>query len=142
AGCRGPCAVELPLVCTGSKAGDRGQSETRAIFEIFLKKRGLNVAAEIVACRMSGVQRAPLGLYGVAIAQPTAVIPRSEHKEEPTICVVRCERGVFSLRAPHVLLVPVAADEQRGHGDLREMRLNRHCLPERRIRWLGNKGAS
>ncbi len=53
--------------------------------------------------------------------------PGTEDEEVFVIRVVRLELGVLLLRAPHIFLVVVAADGERGHGDRVEVRARRRA---------------
>ena len=52
---------------------------------------------------------------------------------------MRTQRRILRLRSPHVFLVPVTAHLKRRNFRLREMRLNRHVLPELHVARLRQK---
>src|SRR5216684_2442153 len=99
------------------------------------EKWRFNLRAELIADGRAPIESAQTP----SCAGPLAVIPRTEHDENFVLRVVRLQRGIFSLRAPHVFLIPVAADFQRGNFHARFVRLDGAGTPESVIAGMSEK---
>src|SRR5271170_7229537 len=125
-GPRRPLVVAHPAVGSGLEGCGVFEVKAGLILEIVRKEGRFDLLTELVSGGGSEIDHSKTS----CCRAPLTMIPWSENDEYFMVGVVRLQRGVFSLRSPHIFLVPPASDLERGNLDLREVRLHGARTPE------------
>src|SRR5579875_3546899 len=124
-----PLCVALPLVGAGAEGESVLEIKAGLAFEVVGEKGRFHVLAKVISGGGAEIDRAEIarGLH------PAAVVPGADDEVDAVRrivgLIVLFKRGVLGLWAPHVLLIPPAADFERRHGDAGEVRLDSALLP-------------
>src|ERR1035438_9406363 len=121
-----PRVVLLPLIRAGFESGGFGLVELALAAQPVIEPGLENVVAVIRAGVGAEVDRAEAG----AGAVPAAVIPRAGNEVIEMPSIVRLERGVDTLRAVEIFLVPPAGDVHDGNLDGVQIGREGQALPE------------